>query len=54
MTRLVVLMGLGLLLVTSTYAQQPNEPRFTGKSVRKCAPRLSSRASAARAISRAT
>jgi quercetin dioxygenase-like cupin family protein len=32
MTRLTVLLGLALLLVTSTYAQQ-NEPRFTGKSV---------------------
>ena len=32
MTRLALLLGLGLLLVSSTYAQQ-NEPRFTGKSV---------------------
>ena len=32
MTRIVVLLGLGLLLVASGYAQQ-NEPRFTGKSV---------------------
>ena len=32
MKRVVVLLGLGLLLVGSSYAQQ-NEPRFTGKSV---------------------
>jgi quercetin dioxygenase-like cupin family protein len=32
MTRIAVLLGLGLLLVGSSYAQQ-NEPRFTGKSV---------------------
>jgi quercetin dioxygenase-like cupin family protein len=32
MTRIAVLMALGLLLVASSYAQQ-NEPRFTGKSV---------------------
>src|SRR4051794_1912271 len=32
MTRLTLLLGLALLLVSSTYAQQ-NEPRFTGKSV---------------------
>src|SRR4051812_34500779 len=32
MTRITVLLGLGLLLVGTTYAQQ-NEPRFTGKSV---------------------
>jgi quercetin dioxygenase-like cupin family protein len=32
MTRVALLLGLGLLLVSSTYAQQ-NEPRFTGKSV---------------------
>jgi 4-carboxymuconolactone decarboxylase len=32
MTRIAVLLGLGLLLVGSGYAQQ-NEPRFTGKSV---------------------
>jgi quercetin dioxygenase-like cupin family protein len=32
MKRIAVLMGLGLLLVASSYAQQ-NEPRFTGKSV---------------------
>jgi quercetin dioxygenase-like cupin family protein len=32
MTRMTVLLGLGLLLVGSSYAQQ-NEPRFTGKSV---------------------
>ena len=33
MTRIVVLLGLGLLLVGSTYAQQPaDDPRFTGKS----------------------
>ena len=31
MTRIAVLLGLGLLLVGSSYAQQ-NEPRFTGKS----------------------
>ena len=32
MKRIAVLLGLGLLLVGSSYAQQ-NEPRFTGKSV---------------------
>ena len=33
MTRIAVLLGLGLLLVASTYAQQPaDDPRFTGKS----------------------
>jgi quercetin dioxygenase-like cupin family protein len=32
MTRLAVFLGLALLLVSSSYAQQ-NEPRFTGKSV---------------------
>lgn len=33
MTRIAVLAGLGLLLVASTYAQQPaDDPRFTGKS----------------------
>ena len=32
MTRMVVFLGLALLLVGSSYAQQ-NEPRFTGKSV---------------------
>ena len=32
MRRIAVLLGLGLLLVGSSYAQQ-NEPRFTGKSV---------------------
>ena len=32
MTRIIVLMGLGMLLVGSSYAMQ-NEPRFTGKSV---------------------
>src|SRR5215212_3747074 len=32
MKRFAVLLGLGLLLVGSSYAQQ-NEPRFTGKSV---------------------
>ena len=32
MTRIMVLMGLGMLLVGSSYAMQ-NEPRFTGKSV---------------------
>jgi quercetin dioxygenase-like cupin family protein len=32
MTRIVVLLGLGTLLVGSSYAMQ-NEPRFTGKSV---------------------
>ena len=32
MKRITVLLGLGLLLVGSSYAQQ-NEPRFTGKSV---------------------
>jgi quercetin dioxygenase-like cupin family protein len=32
MTRLALLLGLALLLVASTYAQQ-NEPRFTGKSI---------------------
>ena len=31
MTRIAVLLGLGLLLVGTGYAQQ-NEPRFTGKS----------------------
>jgi quercetin dioxygenase-like cupin family protein len=32
MRRIALLLGLGLLLVGSSYAQQ-NEPRFTGKSV---------------------
>jgi quercetin dioxygenase-like cupin family protein len=33
MTRIAFLLGLGLLLVASTYAQQPaDDPRFTGKS----------------------
>ena len=32
MKRIALLLGLGLLLVASSYAQQ-NEPRFTGKSV---------------------
>jgi len=33
MTRIAVLLGLGLLLVASIYAQQPaDDPRFTGKS----------------------
>src|ERR1051325_8848023 len=32
MTRIAVLLGLGVLLVATGYAQQ-NEPRFTGKSV---------------------
>jgi quercetin dioxygenase-like cupin family protein len=32
MTRIMVLLGLGMLLVGSSYAMQ-NEPRFTGKSV---------------------
>ena len=32
MKRIVVLLGLGLLLVGSSYAQQ-DDPRFTGKSV---------------------
>ena len=32
MTRIMVLVGLGMLLVGSSYAMQ-NEPRFTGKSV---------------------
>jgi quercetin dioxygenase-like cupin family protein len=32
MTRVAVLLGLGLLLVASGYAQQ-DDPRFTGKSV---------------------
>jgi quercetin dioxygenase-like cupin family protein len=32
MKRIAVLLGLGLLLVATGYAQQ-NEPRFTGKSV---------------------
>ena len=32
MTRIVVILGLGLLLVASGYAQQ-DDPRFTGKSV---------------------
>ena len=38
MTRIAVLLGLGLLLVAATQAQQPpaagaDDPRFTGKSV---------------------
>jgi quercetin dioxygenase-like cupin family protein len=32
MTRIMMLLGLGMLLVGSSYAMQ-NEPRFTGKSV---------------------
>ena len=33
MTRIAVLLGLGLVLVASTYAQQPpDDSRFTGKS----------------------
>ena len=32
MTRILVILGLGLLLVASSYAQQ-DDPRFTGKSV---------------------
>jgi len=32
MTRIMVLLGLGMLLVGSSYAMQ-NEPRFTGKSL---------------------
>ena len=32
MTRIMVLLGLGMLLVGSSYAMQ-NEPRFTGRSV---------------------
>ena len=32
MKRIALLMGFGVLLVASSYAQQ-NEPRFTGKSV---------------------
>src|SRR5215212_10618000 len=33
MKRIALLLGLGLALVASTYAQQPDDPRFTGKSV---------------------
>jgi quercetin dioxygenase-like cupin family protein len=38
MTRIAVLLGLGALMVASTFAQQPpaagaDDPRFTGKSV---------------------
>jgi quercetin dioxygenase-like cupin family protein len=32
MTRIAVLLGLGVALVASTYAQQPSDDHFTGKS----------------------
>ena len=32
MTRIALLLALGLLLVASSYAQQPDDPHFTGRS----------------------
>src|SRR6185295_12087088 len=32
MARIAVLLGLGVMLVASTYAQQPTDDRFTGKT----------------------